>query len=111
MEVIIEKFVAWWRSPTESAAAELFHQDLNYTGCALGNERDEIMSLNDANRNTDLNLVKVFTSNCEGMVVFEETDEITNLYYRHSLYFKFQENRIIEVVATKESVANESMRL
>ncbi len=93
--------------PSSVSTEDIFHDEFNFKSCVLGNAKDIFLGALDPETQSDLTLLKSFCDNEEGLVVFEETDEITNLFYRHSLYLRFKEERIIEVVATKELVANE----
>ena len=108
MDSVILKFVDWWKSPSLSKAHDIFHDDLYYRDCALGNAKDLMLMEGGVNFPSDLKLIKCFSCVDQGLLIFEETDEITKLYYRRSFYFKFLDGEIVEVIATKESVANEA---
>ncbi len=108
MDNVILKFVDWWKSPSQSKAQDVFHDDLYYQDCASGNAKNLIFTEDATSFLSDLRLIKRFCCADQGMLIFEETDEITKLYYRHSFYLKFLDGKIVEVIATKESVANET---
>ncbi len=108
MNVLIQKFIEWWKSPTSELANEIFHENLYIKDCALGNAKDIWLGLNEAVDSNDFKMVKLFSSNNEASLIIEQTEEITGLYYRQAVYLRSSGGQIIEVISTKESVANEN---
>lgn len=107
MDELINNFIRWWKSPNSELADRIFHESLYIQDCALGNAKELWLSDTANSDLTDWKLLKVFSSNNEGLVSFEQTSEITLLYYRFSIYLKSVDNKIIEIISTKESVAKE----
>lgn len=108
MEELITKFVEWWQRPCEEIEKQIFHDDLYIKDCGSGNAKGVWLSLSHHSEASDFKLIKSLCCNEEGVVIFEQTDEVTGLYYRHVVYLKKIQNKLIELISTKETVANEN---
>ena len=105
MNETINNFIEWWKKRSPELAKQIFHNNLNYQSCGKGNSKDVMLNSEPVSGSSDLKLIKKFVCNDEAHIIFEETDEITFLYYRHSFYLKLFGDKIIEIIETKESVA------
>lgn len=108
MEELVEKFIDWWKRPRSEVSKTLFHDEVFIQDCAIGNAKEIWLKQTAEFGSSDFKLIKAFSTNSEASVIFQQTDDITNLYYRFSIYLQATEGKIIEVVSTKESVAKES---
>jgi len=102
MNELIEKFITWWKTGDEKVGNLIFHPDFYYRGCSQVSSGNNWQSMRTAS--SDFIVLSSFCTNENGSVIFEETDEITLLYYRHSISLKYYENKIIELIDTKELV-------
>jgi hypothetical protein len=104
VEEVIKKFVAWWKSRDAELAKELFHDKFQYNGGSRVNDKNVWVEGVASNPSQDFKLLKSYFCNNEATIILEETDEITNLYYRHSFYIQVLEGKVSEIIETKESV-------
>ena len=103
MDVLIEKFIAWWQTNDELIGQVIFAENFYWRGCsrlASGNGWEG----ESATPGQDIRILSKFSSGRHGTVVLEETDQITLLHYRHALVFTFEHGKIVELIATKEHV-------
>ena len=110
MDDLVNNFVRWWKKPNKELASKIFHENLYIQDCALGNAKELWLTYTGDGEIVDWKLLKTVSSKNEGLVLFEQTDEITLLYYRFSIYLRAEDNKIVEIISTKGSVANEKMR-
>ena len=97
-------FFDWWTSRDPTLVEQLFHEEITYTN-ALGHEffRDTRQSDTLTNTETPILIKRVQNGN-EEVLLFEETDQVTLLNYRYAVYLRFEENKVIEIIETKEIV-------
>ena len=99
-------FFDWWVSRDRALAERLFHEEIAYTS-GLGHEffRDTGQSDPLTDTATQILIKRVQNGN-ETILLFEETDQMSLLYIRYSVYLRFEENKVIEMIETKEIVVN-----
>ena len=99
-------FFGWWISRDPNLAEQLFHEEITYTN-ALGHYffRDIRQSDTPTDTATPILIKRVQNGN-EAILLFEETDQVTLLNYRYAVYLRFEENKVIEMIETKEIVVN-----
>ena len=107
MEKLIDSFLVWWETNNVSVAESIFHKDVFYRSCASGNAinlmNSDVFEINDA----EIKVIKTFFCSDQATLIFEQAEEISRLYYRFCIYLRSSDGKIIEVIKTKESVANE----
>lgn len=108
MEDLVSKFIEWWRTSRGELSGTIFHDDLFIKDCALGNAKGLWLQKNDDLGVSDFKIVKSFSTESEASLIVEQTDEITGLYYRHAIYLRVADGKIIDIVKTKEAVPNEN---
>lgn len=105
MNEILQKFIKWWQTRDIALGESIFHDDFycrNVAACASGNYWKNTRASNP--EESDIRILASFANAHHGMVVLEETCELTLLHYRHSIALTFKDGLIIEEIDTKEVV-------